>query len=1599
MKKIGLVFVLLLSFVVFIPGCEAQVATGAPLFGSFGGERFDLINLANLNIHFSVPIFSKPGRGMVLSYVLQYDSSVWNPVTIGITTRWSPSYNFGWRNQTSAVTGYVTYRYLSGSCPLYSNWTYYDAVGTPHAIPGVVYTNSSCGPTSGGPFLASDGSGYQMSETSAPSAIVYPPSGGSIIAPVQSNGIIPNVSGSITDANGNLLSINVSGNTTTYVDTLGVTALTATGVPPTSYSYSAPGGTAHVTVNYQAYTVQTAFGVQGIAEYGPYAVNLISSVVLADNTTYTFTYQQTTGACTPLSGTYSANCVDARISKVTFPQGGYISYTYPGGSNGMLSDGSTAGLTRAIYDDFHIFAWQYTRSGSTTTVSDPTSPQTNQTIYTFSGSYETQRQVYQGAISPSNLLKTIVTCYSYSSQNCVTDPVTLPISARGIKTFLPGGLWSSVWTNYSSNGLPTEVDEYSLSTSPTLTRRTVITYASLGNNILNRPSMVVVQDGGTLIASQTTYTYDQSTPAGTSGTPQHVAITGARGNPTTISSWVQGTGQSATYLNKTFTYFDTGALQTSTDVDGAVTVYNYPDPTSTCGNAFPTSVSLPSSLSTSNTFNCNGGVATSTTDLNGQTTHFNFTDSAFWRPSSITDPLGNVTNIGYSGATVTEADMYFNNNNSFTDQANSLDGLGRPHLAQRRQGPNAPAVNQFDSVETNYDATGRPYRVTIPYVGSGGQSNASAAATIYTYDALNRPLLTTDAGGGTVGYIYNQNDVLITLGPAPSGENPKQKQYEYDALGRLTSVCEITSAAGSGPCGQSNPQTGILTTYVYDLLKNITSVTQNAQAAPSAQQTRSFTYDNIGRLTSETNPESGTTYYSYDTDPHAFCPSFPGDLVSKIDAVGTTTCFWYDSLHRLTAKGFWGGPSTIFKYYLYDLSNVGSITIANGKGRLSEAYTATCSTCSKVTDLMFSYSPRGEVADTYQWSQHAQYAPPNQYYHFNATYWPHGLPQTLSATGMTGLPSITYGASDGTGLDGEGRYTKVTASSGQNPIVPNVTYNNTDPSTSNEPVGSPLSVSYGTTGTSDTDVFTWDVNTGRMKTFQANVNGQSDVGTLTWNTNGSLLGMLVNDAITGTNNGESCQYTYDDLDRIATVNCNVPTGWSQSFSYDSFGNIIKSGTLTFHPTYDTSKNRIQGFSYDNDGDLTNDTLHSYSWDAEGKLTCVDNIVITYDALGRMVEQASGGTCANPGTTYTQIVYGPDGTKFALMNVQTLNKTFIPLPGGATAVYNNSGLAYYRHSDWLGSSRLASTPNRTLYYSSSYAPFGESYNETGTTDRSFTRQNQDTVSGLGDFMFREYSASQQGRWISPDPAGLSAVNITNPQTWNRYVYALNDPIDLVDPLGLDPAPAQFICFGDNCNVSNQQFIEVGPDGELVSGDGTGVGGVHYRMLLDQTEKKCPSKTASAINRVIIGSLFTDAFIGANAYFKSGGSGIVQIGIGASAAAPIEGTPISGAAQGGYALVFDSGGNIGLTINYGGGPGLGVGFVAGFEVSRAKNATSMWDVQGVSKGWSGGVGDDIGFSAGKTNNAGGTGSLTVGIGAGGFGAQNAYTKTILVPLVCK
>ena len=817
------------------------------------------------------------------------------------------------------------------------------------------------------------------------------------------------------------------------------------------------------------------------------------------------------------------------------------------------------------------------------------------------------------------------------------------------------------------------------------------------------------------------------------------------------------------------------------------TTYTYGN----CGNAFLTNVTGPTGLTYQANWNCTGGVQLTATDANSQTISSSYTtDPYFWRPESSKDAASNVTYYTYNPASSgtlasTESNMPISGSSSASDVLTTLDPFGRTLTTQVRQAPGSPT---FDTVSYAYDSLGRPSFASLPYSASAGQANTSGPGQSISYDALSRTVGVSDSGGGfkAISYASGNNDALITAGPAPGCENPKQRQNEYDGLGRLTSVCEVTSGTGSGACGQSSMQTGYWTKYTYNALNQILSVTQNAQAAAASQQTRSFTYDYLGRLTSETNPETNnaTTYYTYDTDPT--CGTSNGDLVKKVDAAGNVTCIAYDLLHRPVQISYPSGPysaTTPTKHFVYDAASVNGVAMANANGRLAEAYTGTSS--SKITDVGFSYSQRGETTDVYEMTPHSV-----GYSHVSTSgYWANGLPKTLN--GIPSVPTITYG------MDGEGRPNSASASSGQNPVL-TATYN---------PSSQVTGLQY---GSQDSDSFIFDPNTSRMVGYQYMVNAKLVAGSLTWNPDGSLGLLAVSDPFNAANS-QTCTYGNDDLGRIANTTC-LAVGsqtpiWAQSFAFDPFGNINKTATvgISFAPVYSPATNQFSG-TYDANGNLTTDGVHQYSWDAGSNLASVDGITKTFDALGRVVEQSNSGS-------YTQILYAPWGNKVALVSGSTLQKAFVALPGGATAVYNSAGLAYYRHPDWLGSSRFSSTSTQptTVYSSGAYAPYGESYSEAGTTDRSFTGQDQDTESGLYDFPTRSYSPVES-RWLSPDRAGVAAVDPADPQSWNRYAYVGNKPLRSVDPLGQDAIPVNF-CDGTNCGGSDDSTSDDSGDDSI------------------------------------------------------------------------------------------------------------------------------------------------------------------------------------------
>ena len=66
---------------------------------------------------------------------------------------------------------------------------------------------------------------------------------------------------------------------------------------------------------------------------------------------------------------------------------------------------------------------------------------------------------------------------------------------------------------------------------------------------------------------------------------------------------------------------------------------------------------------------------------------------------------------------------------------------------------------------------------------------------------------------------------------------------------------------------------------------------------------------------------------------------------------------------------------------------------------------------------------------------------------------------------------------------------------------------------------------------------------------------------------------------------------------------------------------------------------------------------------------------------------------------------------------------------------------------------------------------------------FTGYQRDGESGLDDANARYYG-SALGRFTRPDPLGIASADPTNPQSLNEYAYVMNNPLNMIDPTGLD-----------------------------------------------------------------------------------------------------------------------------------------------------------------------------------------------------------------------
>lgn len=658
----------------------------------------------------------------------------------------------------------------------------------------------------------------------------------------------------------------------------------------------------------------------------------------------------------------------------------------------------------------------------------------------------------------------------------------------------------------------------------------------------------------------------------------------------------------------------------------------------------------------------------------------------------------------------TTSDLHSFNDNVLKSQT-LYDTLGRTIESRQYE-----TGTQYVATRQEYDSLGRVKKTSNPF------RPALAENPVWTtteYDSLGRVFKVTTPDAAKVMTNYLGTVVMVT------DQAGKSRRSETDALGRLKKVVEYTRTF-TDPTGVEEPNASdYTTTYEYDTLNNLMTVTQGGQ-------TRSFVYDSLSRLKSATNPESGTISYTYDAN---------GNLLTKTDARNTSTTYTYDELSRVKTRVYSDGTPQVS--YAYDAG------IPNAKGRL-------VSVASSVSTTNYTgYDALGRVESSAQMTDGQTYTMAYAYDRagnvVSQTY-PSGkvvTTQVDSAGRVAGVKNqATGGYYAGAAASDASNRIRYTAHGAVEAIkLGNGLWEHTIFNARLQPTHIGLGLS-----SSNSGVLQLDYSYGTTGN-----NGNVESQTIT------LPGLTLTQ-----------NYAYDALNRLATARetSGATQTWKQRFTSDRFGN------RNFH-TSETTPN-VMGENPAINGANNRISASGYRYDAAGNLECDAHHACSgvtpyyaYDAENRM-RTAGGGAHASSSTSATY-AYDGDGRRVKkIVGIVTTVYVYNAV-GQLLAEYGSqasgSGTSYLTQ-DTLGSTRVVTDANGGVKSRHDYLPFGEELQAGGggrTTGQGYSSNDgvrqkfgdgyeRDDETGL-DYAKARYFSSTQGRFTSVDTFGGFAVGGT------------------------------------------------------------------------------------------------------------------------------------------------------------------------------------------------------------------------------------------------
>jgi YD repeat-containing protein len=559
----------------------------------------------------------------------------------------------------------------------------------------------------------------------------------------------------------------------------------------------------------------------------------------------------------------------------------------------------------------------------------------------------------------------------YDSQYCINwhEPARNPQMIEALTTLDDGEESSEIYF-YDQYNNRTDTYEYGFGagTIGALVRHTNVTHMTDAANpnsaqyvsasLLSLPWQQTVSDGGGATRAQTIFAYDENTLSSCPNIVQlATGVPSTRGNQTSAQNWLSDPSTNSTgWLTSRRAYDIAGNVVAVLDPRGGQRNFTYVDSGTTIAGSPGNSCALQTSgtsykglNSSGNPLNTPSGTALasnatydyylgkplSTTDINGNVTHYSFADSLS-RLTQAIRPDGSQTNYQYTDTAGAVKVSSHSDLNAVADQVlyteDDYDGLGRKTKTQAPSG---------SCVFTIYDGMARVQSVSNPGAcGSGSQYTTTA------YDGLGRTTSVTTPDAAVTNTYYRGPLALVV---DPAG---KTRQSSKDALGRLAQVIEnqtsFQTSGGTISVGVSSEPV-LTTNYSYDTLDNLASVSQNVVNG-QAGQTRTFLYDSLKRLVRATNVENGTTTYTYDPAGNLLTKTSPAP--NQTGSATVTTNYQYDALNRLTMKTYSDGTTRQAQYF-YD--NYYNEPGDYGMGRLSGTWDGAN------TGTNYRYDPMGRI--------------------------------------------------------------------------------------------------------------------------------------------------------------------------------------------------------------------------------------------------------------------------------------------------------------------------------------------------------------------------------------------------------------------------------------------------------------------------------------------------------------------------------------------------------------------------------------------------------------------------------------------------------------